>query len=234
MPTPRRLLAFRRPCSVFAAFSLGLLSALPAETGPERAERLLNALGGREAWAGVKFVHVEAMHDQLTIRDPFTNRIWNDLTQPRVRIEARNETIDRRRLIADGAGLAVRDGVRRDLTPQEVADERRWWEANLYRTLHRLARGDPELTPKAVGDHRLEIFLADGRRLNWFLLNQRGEPHVFGTWDSETGGALGPPAGNGTVKYPGWGAMPDGSWRYVIRRFVTAASVPPEIDFTAP
>ncbi len=205
-----------------------------AETGPERAERLLAALGGREAWAKVQFVHVEATHDQLNIRDPFTNRIWNDFTRPRVRFEAHNDAIDRRRVIADGAGRYARDGVVRDLTPQEVADELRWWEANIYRTLHRMAIGDPDLTPKAVGEYRLEIFRADGRRLNWFLLNQRGEPHQFGTWDSEQGGAMGPPASNGTVKYPAWGAVPDGSWRYVIRRFVTGESVPAEIDFNNP
>jgi hypothetical protein len=234
MTPPGRLIARFGPRFLFAALSLGLLLPLPAETGPERAERLLTALGGREAWAGVQFVHVEAVHDQLNLRDPFTNRIWNDFTQPRVRFEARGESLDRRRVIADGVGRAARDGVPRELTAQEVADELRWWEANIYRTLHRLAIGDPALTPQAVGDHRLEILLPDGRRLNWFLLNQRGEPHLFGTWDSENGGAMGPPASNGTIKYPRWGAMPDGSWRYEIRRFVTAGSVPPEIDFKSP
>jgi hypothetical protein len=195
---------------------------------------LLNALGGREAWAKVNFVHVEAVHDQLNIKDSFTNRIWNDFSQPRVRLEARNDAIDRRRVIAGGVGAMSRDGVKRDLTAEEVAGETKWWEANIYRTLHRLALRDPELTPKAVGDYRLEIFLSDGRRLNWFLLNQRGEPHQFGTWDSEQGGAMGPPAGNGMVKYPAWGAMPDGSLRYVIRKFVTAEVVPEEVDFKAP
>jgi len=127
---------------LFAVLALGLLASLPAETGPERAERLLSALGGREAWAKVKFVHVEAVHDQLSLRDPFTNRIWNDFSQPRVRIEARNDAIDRRRVIADGVGKYGRDGVVRDLTAEEVASETKWWEANIYRTLHRLAVGD--------------------------------------------------------------------------------------------
>ena len=217
-----------------AGLGLGLVVSASAETGPERAERLLAALGGREAWSRVNFVHVEAVHDQLNIREPFTNRIWNDFSQPRVRFEAHNDAIDRRRVIADGTGSYVRDGVKRELTAEEVASETKWWEANLYRTLHRLAVGDPELTPKAVGDYRLEIFLPDGRRLNWFLLNQRGEPHQFGTWDSEQGGAMGPPASNGTVKYPAWGAVPDGSWRYVIKRFETAEAVPEGIDFRNP
>jgi len=219
---------------LFVVLGLGVVAPLSAETGPERAERLLAALGGREAWAKITFVHVEAVHDQLNVRDPFTNKIWNDFSQPRVRIEAHNAALDRRRVIAEGVGMASRDGVRRELTAQEVADETKWWEANIYRTLHRLAIGDPALTPKAVGDHRLEIFLADGRRLNWFILNQRGEPHLFGTWDNEQGGTMGPPASNGTVKYPAWGAMPDGSWRYVIKRFVTAETVPADIDFKQP
>jgi len=217
-----------------AALCLGLLPSLPAETGTERAERLLAALGGREAWARVNFVHVEAVHDQLNLRDPFTNRIWNDFTSPRVRIEAQNDAIDRRRVIADGVGSASRDGVKRPLLAEEVANETKWWEANIYRTLHRLALRDPELRAEAVGEYRLEIFLPDGRRLNWFLLNPRGEPHQFGTWDSEQGGAMGPPASNGSVKYPAWGAMPDGSWRYVIRKFETAETVPAEVDFKNP
>jgi len=224
----------RRARLLIVAFGLGLISTVMAETGPERAERLLAALGGREAWAQVTFVHVEAVHDQLNVRDPFTNKIWNDFSRPRVRFEARNDVLDSRRVIADGAGAAVRAGARRDLTAQEVADETKWWEANIYRTLHRLAIGDPELTPKAVGDYRLEIFLPDGRRLNWLVLNQRGEPHLFGTWDNESGGTMGPPASNGAVKYPAWGAMPDGSWRYVIKRFVTASTVPPDVDFKNP
>lgn len=219
---------------LFTTVCLGLLTSLPAETGPERAERFLAAMGGREAWASVAFVHVEAVHDQLSLRDPFTNQIWNDFSQPRVRFEAKNDTIDRRRVIAGGAGRYVRDGVSRDLTADEVASETKWWEANIYRTLHRLAVGDPALIPRAVGDYRLDIFLPDGRRLNWFLLNQRGEPHQFGTWDSEQGGAMGPPASNGTVKYPAWGAMPDGSWRYVIKKFVTAKAVPADVDFKNP
>ena len=45
---------------------------------------------------------------------------------------------------------------------------------------------------------------------------------------------MGPAASNGTVKYPAWGAVPDGSWRYVIKRFVTAETVPTDIDFKVP
>lgn len=218
---------------------IGLLLAAPLvaqtpETAAARVERFLAAMGGRAAWAQVKFAHVEAVHDDLAIAEPFTNRIWNDFTAPRVRFEAKNAQLDRRRAIADGAGWRWRDGQLSALTPEQFESDRRWWEANIYRTLHRLAVNDPELTARAVGEHRLEIYRADGKRLNWFVLNPRGEPMLFGTWESETGGAFGPLGSNGTVKYPRWGAMPDGSWRYEIVRLVTAASVPTDISFAKP
>ena len=60
------------------------------DAGRERAEKLLEAMGGREAWAKVKFVHVEAVHDDVDIAESFTNKIWNDFTAPRLRFEAKN------------------------------------------------------------------------------------------------------------------------------------------------
>jgi hypothetical protein len=206
----------------------------PDNAGVARAEALLAAMGGREAWSKVRFVHVEAIHDDVNIREPYTNQIWNDFSAPRVRLEAKNAQIDRRRAIADGKGWRVRDGERSELTPEQYEEERSWWEANLYRTLHRLALRDPELQPRAVGEHRLEIFRRDGKRLNWFVLNQRGEPMLFGTWDSEAGTTFGPLAPSGAIKYPKWGARPDGAWRYEIVRLTTAEAVPAGVSFAEP
>lgn len=191
-------------------------------------------MGGREAWARVKFVHVEATHDDLSIRDPFTNRIWNDFATFRVRFEAQNAALDSRRGIVGDTGWRWRNGQQTALTPDQIADEKKWWEANVYRTLHRLAVNDPELTARVAGPHRLEIFRRDGVRLNWFILNPRGEPMIFGTWDSEAGTVFGPLSSNGTVKYPRWGGRPDGDFRYEIVRLVTAESVPENVNFNAP
>ena len=206
----------------------------PDEAGVQRAEALLAAMGGRDAWSKVKFLHVEAIHDDVSIREPYNNQIWNDFSAPRVRLEAKNAQIDRRRVIADGKGSRMRDGERSPLTPEQYEDERSWWEANVYRTLHRLALRDPELQPRAVGEHRLEIFRRDGKRLNWFVLNQRGEPMLFGTWESEAGTAFGRLAASGAIKYPKWGARPDGSWRYEIVRLTSSEATPADVSFIEP
>ena len=225
--------------TLVAAFGLvtAAVAQTPAptvETAAQRVERFLTAMGGRAAWAAVAFVHVEAVHYDLVFDHPFTNRIWNDFSRPRVRFEAKNEQIDRRRGVLDGKGWRLRDGVASKLTAEEVESDRAWWEANIYRTLHRLAVGDPDLSARATGERRLEVFRADGRRLNWFELNTTGEPIRFGTWDSEDGGVFGPLASNGSVRYPKWGTQPDGSWRYEVVRLVSAAAVPAEVSFEVP
>lgn len=231
--------ALRLPLAALLLATLGAAalpaqSLAPAESGSARAERLLAAMGGREAWAKVRWVKVEAVHDDLNIEQPYTNRIWNDFAQPRVRFEARNAKLDRRRAITDTTGWRIRDGQRADLKPEEVADERKWWEANIYRTLQRLAKNDPDLEPRAVGAHRLEIFRrGDGKRLNWFLLHPSGAPMLFSTWESEAASAMGPLAKAGALKFPKWGARPDGSWRYEIVRFSSGEDAPPEAWFTA-
>ncbi|HYC69974.1 MAG TPA: hypothetical protein VEB66_02130 [Opitutaceae bacterium] len=221
-----------KPIAFLAFFAAA--GASFAETGPARADRLLAAMGGREAWARVTYAHVEAVHDDLGVPAPFTNKIWNDFSRPRVRFEAKNAQLDSQLGIHDGRGWRRRNGAPAELTADRLAGEQRWWESNIYRTLHRLATGDSGLEARAVGDHRLEIFRSDGVRLNWFLLHPSGAPMLFGTWDSEAGTVFGPLATNGTIKYPRWGARPDGSWRYEIVRLVTGETVPADVDFTQP
>jgi len=233
-PPPIRKTSIRI-AALMTALALAPLHAQDAaESGEARVARLLEAMGGRAAWAGVGFVQVEATHDNLNIAEPFANKILNDLTAPRVRFDAKSSQIDSMRAIVDDSGWRSRAGVVSAMTPEEIEGDRRWWEANIYRTLRRLALGDPELTARAVGANRLEIFRSDGTRLNWFILNLRGEPMVSGSWDSETGMAFGPLATNGTVRYARWGATPNGSFRYEIVRFITAAEVPADVTFTGP
>ena len=203
--------------------------APPDDPGPALAEKLLGAMGGREAWAAVTFVHVEARHDDLDIPGTFVNRIWNDFSKPRVRFWAGNEEFTRARRIEDGVGireLGPEAGAR--LTEAQYQSDRAWWEANVYRTFHRMAKRDPSLTYRAPGPLRLEVVKADGTVLNWFVVNQKGEPMLFGTGGDARGTAFGPLASSGRVSYPKWGARADGSWRYEIVRFQAEAVAPRE------
>ncbi|MBX7186478.1 MAG: hypothetical protein K1Y01_15165 [Vicinamibacteria bacterium] len=208
--------------------------APPEDPGPALAEKLLHAMGGRDAWAAVTFVHVEARHDDLDISEPFVNRIWNDLKSPRVRFWAGNGEFTRARRIEGGVGmreLGPEAGAR--LTEAQYQADRAWWEANVYRTFHRMAKRDTSLTYRAPGPFRLEVLNADGTVLNWFVVNRKGEPMLFGAGGDERGTAFGPLASSGSVRYPKWGARADGSWRYEIVRF-QAEAVAPRDAFLSP
>jgi hypothetical protein len=209
-------------------------AALPEnESAAARLDRLFTAIGGREAWSRVKFVHVAATHHELSQPAPYPNQIWNDFSAPRVRFAATIAGDPRLRVIADDRGFRVRDGRSHPLTPEQVAADHTWWETNLYRTFHRLAVGDASLSARAVGEHRLEIFRLDGSRLNWLLLNLRGEPVRFGIGTSELANILGPLAdGPGGIRYPRWGTSHDGAFRYEITRFETADHVPSAVSYS--
>ena len=203
------------------------------DAGVVLAEKLLAAMGGREAWAAVTFVHVEARHDDLEIPRPFVNRIWNDFSKPRVRFWAGNDDFTSARRILDGEGIresGPQAGAR--LTAEQYESDRGWWEGNVYRTFHRMAKRDATLSYRAAGPARLEVLKPDGTVLNWFVLNQKDEPMLFGSGKDARGTAFGPLASTGGVKYPKWGARADGSWRYEILNFVAASGVP-EDAFTA-
>ncbi len=198
-----------------------------------RVALFLSAMGGRAAWKDLKSVTVRATHYDPALRHPYANVIFNDFTQPRIRFEAISPEMNRLRAIDHDKGWRMRDGELAGLTLQQVADDRAWWEANIYRTLVRLANDDPGLVPVAVGERRLEIFRSDGKRLNWFELSVGGEPIRFGTWDSEEGSVFGPLASAGAVRYPRWGANRTGTFRYEVTTFIPSSDLP-TITFDPP
>lgn len=204
------------------AATIAAAQAATPETADARLERFLAAMGGRAAWAEVQSYVIHATHHEANLPRPYANTIYNDFASPRVRIEAKSADVDVQRAIDGASGWVRRNGVRSVLTPDQVRDEARWWEANIYRTLHRLAVGDPDLSVRAVGATRLEVWRADGVRLNWFDLNAAGEPVRFGSWASEEGSLFGPLAQHGKVKCAKWGTNLTGTWRYEVVELITS------------
>jgi hypothetical protein len=209
-------------------------SVPPDESSAARLERFLAAMGGRDAWREVRSVTVRATHYETELRQPYANAIWNDFTRPRVRFEAKSAELDRVRAIDGDTGWRTREGALAPLMPEQVRDDLRWWEANIYRTLHRLAANDPALTVRAIGANRLEVWRTGGVRLNWFELNFAGEPVRFGTWDNENGTVFGPLATSGALRYPRWGTNAAGTWRYEISSFTPLEKLPADVSFSVP
>src|SRR5690606_7643963 len=60
-----------------------------------RLEKLLEAMGGRAAWAAAQAIKVDATHYSTSLRLPHRNQIWNDFGAPRLRLLATSDEMDR-------------------------------------------------------------------------------------------------------------------------------------------
>lgn len=226
----------RRQVLKAAVAGLASMPAARAAAAPEAraaADALVAAMGGAARWRSLASIMVAATHHELPRAVPHANRIWNDFNQPRVRFEARSALIDRVSVLNGNAGWQQRDGVLTLFEPKQVADETAWWDSNIYRTLHRLARGDPALSPRLADDGRLEIVRADGSRLNWFALNKAAEPIRFGTANLEGGTVMGPLGEADGIRFARWGTNSLGSWRYEITQVIANPPLPDAL-FAAP
>lgn len=197
-------------------FLAAALMAHEAGTGDAdaRLEKLLEAMGGRAAWAAAQAIKVDATHYSTSLRLPHRNEIWNDFAAPRLRILATSEEMDRELVLEGDTGTRRDRAETRPLAIAEITEHRRWWESNVYRTLHRVAKSDPDLSVRMIGPNRIAVFRKDGVRLNWLELNQQHEPILFGAWDADTGTVFGPlTASSSGMKHPKWVTSGDGTWR---------------------
>lgn len=201
-----------------------------AESAEQRRDALLDAMGGAAVWREVVGARITATHYDTQTRLPYRNVIWNDFRRFRLRIEASNRDLTRVFDYEGDAGWRD-DGV--NVTPlaaARVADERAWWQANVYRTLHRLALPDPALSVRLLEPDRLAVIEQGRGLLAWFRLNAGGEPLQFGTQADAPGTTFGPLSAHaGGARYPRWGSDATGAWRYEVHdaEFSTRTMVMP-------
>lgn len=187
-------------------------------SGAQLADRMLERLGGRVAWAGLKNTVNGSM--QYRTEEPFEvySIITMDFTQPRFRIDTIASDINLNRVINGSKSWRISwSGKVEDLPEESYKREMEWYQAHVYRTIHRIAKNDPELSLKKAGDNQLEVFV-DDTRLIWFRLTKDGEPFAFGFRDDNAGSITGPWAitKNG-ISHPAWVSSRDGTWRASIR-----------------
>jgi len=198
-----------------------------AETAELRAERMLAALGGRDAWAAARNTVNDSLQNRLDEPTVVRAVISMDFTQPRFRIETTAPDLRVVRVV-DGERhwRLTRDGRIEPVPAETLAEDRRWYAAHVYRTLHRVAKRDPALTLATSGKDRLAV-LEGGQRIAWYALDARGEPYAFGAHDDEVGSICGPWSfERGGIRHPVWVSRPDGSWRAQVREL--AVNVPLE------
>jgi len=194
---------------------LGNLANGNDTSGAEKAaDQMLDALGGRAAWAELKNTINGSQQNRVGEPTVVYAVITMDFEKPRFRIETTARDIHVVRVIdVDNNWRLRRTGSIEDVPDELVAEELLWYNAHLYRTIHRIAARDPAIDLGLDDQERLQVFV-EGRRVMWFRLDAKGEPYAFGTYDDEAGTILGPwEVEKDGIRHPAWVSSTDGTWR---------------------
>lgn len=207
-----------------------------AETASAAAERMLAGVGGRAAWEQAHFYRIVAHHyPPLREAGSHINIIEMDMARPRMRFEARGPAIATLRIVDGDQGWRRVDGAFQPMTAEQVASDRSWWDAHVYRMFYRIAVREPGLEARLGPDRRLELW-KDSRFVMWYRLGVDGAPYMFGTTtDGARWTLLGPfiQAQVGGVRYPRWTAWSDGTFRTESILFEVAPTAPASVSFRA-
>jgi hypothetical protein len=201
------------------ASCLTLSAAATANDAEALAQRMLDALGGRAAWAAATNTVNDSQ--QNWDGDPPVLRvvITMDFEHPRIRIETRGIGIHLIRVVdGDRHWRLTRDGRIAPVSDETLAIDRRWYQGHIYRTLHRIARRDPALRLSIGADGRLEVHEGSSR-IAWYLLDRGSQPYRYGAHDDDVGGIFGPwEAEAGGIRHPVWVTNDGGKWRAMLKR----------------
>ena len=213
--------SFRNRLSVVVVAAL--LAWAPAYAQGTRAadalaEKMLDRLGGRAAWAGLRNTINGSQQNRVGEPTVVYAVITMDFESPRFRIETTAQDLHLIRVIdGDNNWRLNRAGKIEDVPADLVAGDMEWYAAHLYRTIHRVAARDPALTLGVGADKRLEVFAA-GNRILWFKLDAKGEPYAFGSHDDDVGTLSGPwDFVKDGIHHPRWVSSADGTWRAAVK-----------------
>lgn len=187
-------------------------------SAPAAAERMLQAIGGRTAWAALRNT-INGSEQYRTVEPTVVYSVITiDFERPRLRIETIASGLHLVRVVDGQKSWRInRAGEIADGRAETVAADRRWYAAHLYRTIHRIAARDGGLQLEIAKDGRLEVH-ENGERLLWFRLDANGEPYAFGVGEDETGSLTGPwNIVREGIHHPAWVTSADGTWRAAVK-----------------
>lgn len=186
----------------------------PPDAATVLADRMLDALGGRTAWASATSLVNDSQQNRVEAPTKVRTTITLDLTRTRFRIETTAPGLHLVRVVDGESGWRrTRDGVIEDLPDAVRSADLRWYAGHVYRTIHRVARRDPSVRLAIGRGGRLDVFEGD-LRIAWYQLDAAGEPVSFGGLDDDVVTLSGPWVHERQgIRHPLWVARPDGSWR---------------------
>ena len=215
-----RINAFLVP--VLAVFLMSGNSFAQQSAGADQAvEVMLDAIGGRQAWADLRNTINGSQQNRVGEPTVVYAVITMDFERPRFRIETDAEGLHLVRVIdGDNHWRLRRNGNIEDVPDDLLEEDLAWYAAHLYRTIHRVAARDPDLTVRTGDGGRIEI-LTSGKRILWLKTDAKGEPYAFGSYDDDVGSLTGPwDFVRSGIHHPSWVSNATGTWRAAVKTLV--------------
>jgi hypothetical protein len=180
------------------------------------AERLLERVGGRDVWVGVRTLHVRERAYHLRFGGPLQADFWRDFDQPAYHSRVTGAGLDRTTAWDTLGGWRVREGVFSRFGSDELAMEIAGSRREPYRIYRALARRDAALRVSLQDGNRLVFSDRGGLTVCWFVLDASGAPLKWGNvYDGRVNEhTYGPLVQFGSFRMPAWGTSADGSWRF--------------------
>lgn len=180
------------------------------------ADQLLESLGGRKVWADTKIIYVKEKAFPESLFHPVTAEFWRNLEKPEyhsiiVGHDFRQETV-----WDEKSGWINRNGKKKDISNEDIAQEMSDWSQQPYVVYHKLAIRDPLIHP-VLKDGDLQIYEGDGGRLLcWFRMDAHGRLLMWGNYykGEINEHVYGPTKPIGEYVMPAWGTATNGSWRF--------------------
>jgi len=201
------------------------------------AEAMVEAMGGREIWAGLKSLHFVHEWYPWNRADSYIENEILDMTGPRSWASRESEIWHATRAYSpEGRRWTVTNGLLA-YDDNALAGDLARAPFNFYRLVHGVAARDPfyavRFGPGDIpGTRRLEFSGPDGVVGGWIILNARKEPIVKAT--PEYRYTLGPLARFGNLRVPAWGVYDNGTTRYTMISLRGGAQPPDAALFARP
>lgn len=162
--------------------TLLLMGGVPvqaAETAEEIADKLLNAMGGAEAWRNVRTVHNTAVNHHPQARLPYIQEYWYFTEEPKHIVRINNHDMQRKRAYTTHGGWSLVEGELTPFSDERLQNEIQSWSRSLYRKFYLLANDAKRLEVSLGEGGRLE-FRDNGAFIGWMIVDENGAPTRHG------------------------------------------------------
>lgn len=137
----------------------------PGFTGEEEAvllaDKMFNAIGGKEAWCKLKSLYIKAEHTEPQMTIPYQSEIWRGIDRYELVIEQQNDSFHAKGVL-DQHGGTIRYYDKRDTSRILTETQLKEWEFdhnhNVYVVLHRLGCNPQDYRVTLDDEGRLAFF----------------------------------------------------------------------------